>query len=426
MRRGSILGRRILGVVVLAASVTGLALAWQRPNPFASPEVVRADVADASGLAPIGADVRVAGVPVGKVTDVVRAGNVARLTLTLDPSVGTVRRNATAELRPRLLFEGTAYVELTLGSPSAPALGSATLPTRQTSTYVPLDDALSVLNARTRGNLRTVISSASGLLSGSAPDRLRDVISHAPGLTRDTALVARAAQGPHGTELRAAVASLAHVASAVAAQAPSVRSGLTDSVRTFAALDTAQGRPIGQSLGALPSTTGDLTRGARSASAVLVSVQRLVPRLQPGVRELDPTITAVRPLLRRAVPVLQAFAPTLKDIDIALRGADRGARPALGAIGALTPTLHILRDTLLGVLERRTDLGDPAYLAFLGLFAGGGGASRPFGVDGQGHLMRFGLRFLTGAGLPLPPCSLLQKVSPLVAQLVSRARGCTP
>ena len=57
-------------------------LVWQRPDPFATPRLVRADVADASGLTVIGADVRVAGVPVGKVTGVARVGNVARLTLT--------------------------------------------------------------------------------------------------------------------------------------------------------------------------------------------------------------------------------------------------------------------------------------------------------------------------------------------------------
>ena len=43
----------------------------------------------------------------------------------------------------------------------------------------------------------------------------------------------------------------------------------------------------------------------------------------------------------------------------------------------------------------------------------------------NGHFMRFGLRFLTGVGLPLPPCSLLAVVSPAVAAALETAGGCT-
>jgi hypothetical protein len=93
---------------------------------------------------------------------------------------------------------------------------------------------------------------------------------------------------------------------------------------------------------------------------------------------------------------------------------------------ALEPTLNIFHSTLITALQKQTDLGDPAYLAFLGLFAGGGGASAPFGVDGQGHFMRFGLRFLTGAGLPLPSCTLLSQAAPTLSTLLESLGGCTP
>jgi hypothetical protein len=86
----------------------------------------------------------------------------------------------------------------------------------------------------------------------------------------------------------------------------------------------------------------------------------------------------------------------------------------------------MFRDTLIPALVAPTDLGDPAYLSFLGLFEGGGGASRPFTIDGGGHFMRFGLRFLTGAGLPLPACSTLSALSPRLAAALGKAGGCTP
>jgi ABC-type transporter Mla subunit MlaD len=418
--------RRVLGALALLGAVLATVLLWQRPDPFVSRETVRADITDADGLAPIGADVRVAGTPVGKVTAVKRAGSVARLTLTLDSDAGVVHRDATIALRPRLMFEGTAYVELKLGSPAAAPLGGAVLPATHSSTYVPLEDALSVLRARTRGNVRTLARTAAGLLRPPATLQLRQTLASAPALETGTAVVARAARGPHAVELRTAVSSLAHVASAVAAQSPALGATLGEAASTSAALDTASGQPLDQAIAALPATAANLNTGATAAASVVGRLQALVPVLQPGVGELTPTLAAIRPVMRRATPVLTAFSPLLEQIQTALAGAQRGASPALAAIGALRPTPEIFKRTLLSALEHRTDLGTPAYLAFLGLFAGGGGASRPFGAGGQGHFMRFGLRFLTGAGQPLPPCSLLANLSPSLAAELEAAGGCTP
>lgn len=426
VHRRAIARRRLLGLLMLLGAVLVTMLLWQRPDPFTSRETVRAEVTDADGLAPIGADVRVAGTPVGKVTGIARAGSVARLTLTLDFDPGVVHRDATITLRPRLMFEGTAYVELKLGSPGSPPLGNAVLPAEQSSTYVPLEDALSFLRARTRGDVHSLARTAAGLLRPPATLQLRQAIAAAPPLETDAAVVARAARGPHAVELRTAVSSLAHVASAVAARSPALGAALGEAARTSAALDTGSGQPLDEAIAALPVTAAELDTGASAASSIVGRLQALVPRLQPGVGELAPTLAAIRPVLQRATPVLSAFSPLLDQIHTALAGARRGASPALAAIGALRPTLGIFQSTLLGALAQRTDLGTPAYLAFLGLFAGGGGASRPFGVGGQGHFMRFGLRFLTGAGQPLPPCTLLAEVSPSLATQLEATGGCTP
>jgi ABC-type transporter Mla subunit MlaD len=418
--------RRLLGLAALVGAVAAVVLLWQRPDPFAKPETIRADVTDASGLAAIGADVRVAGVPVGRVTAIRRTGNVAQLTLTINPFAGTIHRDATLALRPRLLFEGTAYVSLTLGSSANPPLGNEILPTSQTSTYVPLDQVLSAFQPHVRASVRVLASASAGMLSGAAPGQLRQAITAAPGLLSNTAVVARAVRGPNATQLRSAIDSLGHVAFTVAARAPALRSSLGHAAHTFRALHTGGGQPLAQTLSTLPSTTGDVRRGATAASGIEAELQTLIPRLRPGVSELAPTISATEPLLGRVAPVATAIDPLLSQAQTALTDAANGSGPAVGAIDALMPTLNIFQNTLLGALERRTDLGDAAYQSFLGLFAGGGGASRPFGVAGEGHFMRFGLRFLTGAGQPLPPCNLVEKISPSVAHDLEAAGGCTP
>jgi phospholipid/cholesterol/gamma-HCH transport system substrate-binding protein len=417
--------RRVLGAIVLLGAIAVTILLWQRPNPFASHEVVHAVISDANGLASIGADVRVDGVPVGKVTGIRRDGTAAELTLAINQSVGTVHRDATISLRPRLIFEGTAYVELTRGSATAPPLGDHVLPRSQTSTYVPLEDAWSMLEAPVRADVRTIAQTAGAALSLQAPAQLRASLSAAPTLSSGLAEVARAARGPDGVELHEAVESLAQVARTVAVQSSALDQTVTASARTSDALETEGGAPLGATLADLPATAQALQSGGTAAAEIAGRLRTLVVALEPGVAAAPATLHVVRPLLRSAAPVLRSVSPVLSDVDVALAGARSGAAPALAAVNALSPTLQTFQSTLLGALEAKTDLGTPAYLSFLGLFAGGGGASRPFGLDGQGHFMRFGLRFLTGVGLPLPPCSLLAVVSPAVAAALETAGGCT-
>lgn len=417
--------RRILGALTLLGVVAATILLWQRPDPFASHEVVHAVISDASGLASIGADVRVAGVPVGQVTGVRRDGAHAELTLTIDPSAGVVHRDATLSLRPRLMFEGTAYVELRLGSPRSPRLGGRLLPLSQTSAYVPLADALSVLRAPVRSDVRALAQAAATALSGTAPEQLRATLGAAPQLSTDVAAVARAARGPNGVELHQSVENLAQIAGAVARQSPALEQTATATAHTAAALETGGGSPLDATLADLPATARALRSGGAAAAEIAVRLRTLAVALEPGVADVPATLHVVRPLLRSATPVLRSITPVLSGADVALTGAHAAAAPALAAVNALSPTLHTLQSSLLGALEAKTDLGTPAYLAFLGLFAGGGGASRPFGPAGQGHFMRFGLRFLTGIGLPLPPCSLLGSISPAVATALQSVGGCT-
>ena len=418
--RGALARRHALGAIVLVALVGVAALLWQRPDPFSSRQVITAEISDADGLAAIGADVRVAGVPVGSVTGVARRGDHAQLTLSLDRDVGVVHRDATISLRPRLMFEGTAYVALWLGSPGAPALGEEPIGLAHSSTYVPFDQAIGFLDRRGRGDVRLVV----GALSRLPPAALRSTLAAAPRLETDAAVDAQAAQGPSGTELRSAVHAVARDAATIAAQTPAVDAALRDEPGVAAAADG--GGALDQTLRELPDTVRSVSEGATAADAIVSRLEPLIGSLQPAARQLEPTLAAVRPLLHQATPTLGALTPTLTKLQTVVDGARSGAEPADGALEALAPTLNVFQNTLLGALERPTDLGDPAYLAFLGLFAGGGGASSPFGVDGQGHFMRFGLRFLTGAGEPLPPCTLLDKLSSTLGGLVSNYGGCTP
>ena len=419
--------RRGLGAVVLVAIAAAVVLAWQRPNPFAQDRTVRALFADASGLAVVGADVRMAGTPVGHVTAIEREGSAALVTMKLDRDADAVHRDATAQLRPRLMFEGTAFVDLTAGSPGAPALGDAVLPLDRTRTSVSLADAFDLLGPRPAAALRTDARELRRTLAPDAAAALRGTLATAPAMTRDLSAVGAAALGPHGDDLRRTVAGTARVAAAVSGRRGDLLALARGAQRTAAAVRGSDGA-LGMALERLPATLGSLRDGGAALAGVMQRLRPLAVAARPGAAQLAPTLRTLRPLLREAQPVVRAARPLVDDLDATLRAARTAAGPTRALLGATSPTVAIFANGLLDALERKTALGTPAYLAFLGLFAGGGGASRPFDAAsnprGAGHFMRFGFRFLSGAGTPAPPCTLLDKADAQLANALYAAGGC--
>src|SRR5262249_55619809 len=99
--------------------------------------------------------VRIAGVDVGKVSSVARAGNAGLVTMEIEPRGLPIHSDATVKIRPRIFLEGNWFVDLQPGSPSARTLPSgSTLPITQASDPVQIDQVLDALNTETRANLQ--------------------------------------------------------------------------------------------------------------------------------------------------------------------------------------------------------------------------------------------------------------------------------
>src|SRR3954451_14392964 len=118
---------KILVMVGFALSCFGLLLflwlAFGGPTPL-KPKGYRVTVSfgEATQLAHE-ADVRISGVPVGKVKTIVTNKNTGRsdATLELKPEYAPLRADAKAILRQKTLL-GETYVELTPGTPRSPAV----------------------------------------------------------------------------------------------------------------------------------------------------------------------------------------------------------------------------------------------------------------------------------------------------------------
>lgn len=421
-----------LGALLLAVTAIVITLGYIKPDPFADKRTVRAAFEDSAGVAAVGAEVRVAGTPVGEITGRERVGDHAVLTMELDESV-EVHADATAELRPHLPFEGTAFVDLELGSPAAgPLEGEIEL--GRTATYVPIDEAFRFLRPGSRAGLRTAmrqLGEAFGVAEAVAG--AERAVEGGDELVSALGPAAKAAGGRRGTELRSAVSGLAKTLDELGGRREQFGPLLADTEATLRAFNSGGGAQLDATLAELPGTLGAVERGGRELERVLAELDPLTDELRPGVDQLAPTLSSARPLVERAGPALTSARPLIADLREGLAAGSRAADSARETIESSQPMLEQLNRSLLPALHEKTDeLGIPAYLSFLNLFGGGGGASAPFqtpeqhGTKETGHFMRFGLRFITGIGLPLPPCKLLENVSPELAEAVAQAGGCTP
>lgn len=427
--------RRATGVLVLVVVSVLLLLAYLRPNPFADTQTVRAVFDDAAGLGVVGGEVRMAGVPVGRIAEVRRVGDDALIELELEPQAGTIHADATAELRPRIAFEGTAFVELRAGSSASPPLGDSAIPREQTRNYVALDEALRFARPATRDAIAGTVRDLGAGLNGEGRAGLQGTLRAAPQLTRDLAVGARAARGPEGRELERALKGLATTTDALARNERDLVPLMRGAAATFAALDADGGLALDATLRELAPALTELDSGGRALDQLVAQLQPLAVELRPGLRALTPALDRLAPVLRDARPVLADARPFVADLRRALRAGGAAAAPARELLVTLKPTLRLLQSSLLPALHRPTALGLPAYLQFLTLFQGGGGASRPFQTPetgqppenfGTGHFMRFGARFFTGAGYPAPPCALLDQVNPAAAEQAAAAGVCAP
>jgi virulence factor Mce-like protein len=151
-------------VLAFAALCVGamefLAVNIGQPNPLGAAYRVRAVFANADGV-PTAADVRVAGVQVGKVTRVDHDPAYPDATVVTiaisDARAVPVYSNGTAKVRPKTLL-GEKYVDLVPGDRRGEELaGNGMLPQSNTTTTVEVDQIFNAFDARTREEQRLVL-----------------------------------------------------------------------------------------------------------------------------------------------------------------------------------------------------------------------------------------------------------------------------
>jgi phospholipid/cholesterol/gamma-HCH transport system substrate-binding protein len=334
---------RIAVMVAFALSCFGLLLflwlAFGGPIPL-KPKGYRvsASFQEASQLASE-ADVRISGVPVGKVKTIENDPRTGRSTVTmeLEAKYSPLPSDAKAMLRQKTLL-GETYVELTPGTEQAkkvPEGGS--LPEGNVSETVELDEILRTFDPETRDAFQEWMQTQAQAIDGHGRD-LNDALGNLGPFAEDAAVLVDILnrQEPAVTRL---ISNTGVVFEALTERGDQLRELIENSNRVFQT--TAQrDRELQEAFIALPTferesrqTVDRLTQfardtdplvtqlrpAARELSPTLRDLSALAPDLEAFFREINPLIDASRRGFPAAEQVLEDLRPLLAQVDPALR-----------------------------------------------------------------------------------------------------------
>src|SRR5688572_16867681 len=405
----TVAGKRLAGIAFLVVGALVLFIGVTKPKPFADEHVYWAEFDTAQGLGQIDRDVRIAGVKVGTIGEVERVGDDVRAELILSEDY-TLHDDARVDMRPHTLFEGSNFVDVSPGSPSAPVLEEgSTIPIEQTTNYVTLDEALRVLRPEIREGLQDLAEVGSKTLKGQAVEGFQETLKNSPGLTKALAPAARAAQGSTRTELAGAIQGFSRTVDAVAEREEDLIPIAQRANRTMSALTVDGAQPLDDALVALPDTLRELQATAPIATDLIDRLDRLAVAITPALPELALASGEAVPVLENAIPVLLRATPVIEDA--------RQLATRLGkAKGGLTEMFNLLPPTLskfdkaLEVITQISAHGAPAYRQLLAAFVGFDGIFSGYQTQAQnplapGHALRISTYFTEDAfeGAVLPP-----------------------
>ncbi len=328
-------------LIVTSIAVGGVILANQESRgrvPLLQKPAFKvfADFEDAQGVNPgQGQTVRVAGVEIGKLTDVEIQEGKGVVTMAIEPKFrNLIRTDATALLRPRTGLKDM-FVELDPGTPKAPLMQEkAHIPVVNTAPDIDPDEILAMLDTDTRDYLQLLINGLGKGLHNRGND-LREVFRRFEPLHRDLARVNGAVAAR-----RRALARLVHNYGALTMELGKhdrdLRRIVDASNATFDAFAKENqnvSATVARLPGALNTTADTLGKVERLGNVLGPSLEAL----RPAFRELDDANHEVRPFVREAAPIVKN---QIRPFVRTARGPVRDLKPASRNLAKAMPDLN--------------------------------------------------------------------------------------
>ena len=253
------------------------------------------------------ADVRIAGLNVGKVKKVSRAPGGGVLTeIEVDDRYAPISRNARAILRPKSLL-GQTYVELSPGTRDADPLPEGEeLDETQVDESVEIDELLTIYDEDTRGNLQNWVRELAVAIDKGRGQDFNDALGHLPTFVASGDDVLRVLSDEEPA-LRRLIRNSGVTLGAINERRGQFRELIVNAERFFGAVASRNER-LSETIEILP-TFLDETR------ATVARLEEFSVNTRPLVRDLQPVMTDLRPTLRDVGRLSPDLERLFKNLD---------------------------------------------------------------------------------------------------------------
>jgi len=324
------------------------------------------------------ADVRISGVPVGKVESVepgTRSGR-SEVVIELEERYAPLRSDARAILRQKTLL-GETYVELTPGTrAAAPIPEGGRLAAASVSPTVELDEIYRAFDPRTRAAFRTWMQTQAQAVEGRGRD-LNEALGQLAPFAQEASEVVDVLNAQEGA-LRRTVSNTGEVVGALTDRQGQLRA-LIENANTVFSTTARRDRELQDAFRALPTFQRESRRTIARLSRFARETDPLVDQLRPAARELSPTLVAVRDLSadlraffeelgplaaasRTGFPaarrILDDLRPLLEQVD----PLGRELNPILDFVGLYKRELTAFLANATASVQARTSATEPTYL----------------------------------------------------------------
>jgi phospholipid/cholesterol/gamma-HCH transport system substrate-binding protein len=376
---------RIAAMVIFALSCFGiLTFLWVsfggsvplKPKPYE----LKVDFPEATTLAEQ-ADVRISGVPVGRVQHKQLNGNYTLATLRIKPEYAPLPADTKAILRQKTLL-GETYVELSPGDKRGVKLkDGGKLAQGNIADTVQLDEIFRSFDAKTRTALQSWLDEQGRALDGRGRD-LNAALGNLTPFEKDATTLLEILN-EQKTDTSRLVANTGIVFDALTERGTQLRSLIENSNAVFATTASRNGA-LKEIFQIFPTfldearvTTDRLTQFSRTTNP-------LITQLRPAARELSPTLIDLKALAPDLKGLFRDLGPLITASRRGLPAVERildDARPLLGQLEPFLRNLNPILDYL-GLYKRE-------IAAFFALDAASTqSVDRPVGGDSVVHYLR--------------------------------------